>query len=113
MSDLTERLDHSPLPWSHDDNRPEYEGSYMVFDANGEPVAYFGDMESNTWEEISNARFIVQAVNAHGPLLEACKAALESFQGTAEYGARKRHREEAQVLVNQLTAAIAAAEGRA
>lgn len=103
-------INPSPTPWSHDDNRPGYEGSYMVFDAEGKPVAYFGDMEDNTGTDISNARLIVQCVNAHAALLEASRAAWGHLKTDALCAARAHDREVAQIILDKLQAAIAAAE---
>lgn len=73
--------DHSPLPWSVDDNRKGMEGEVILFDKDGEPVTSFGDMEDNEWVDICNAHTIAHRVNCHDDLLKACEMALAHGSG--------------------------------
>lgn len=43
-----------PRPWVADDNRPGFEGSLMVFDANGRDIVCTGEMESANLNDIQH-----------------------------------------------------------
>lgn len=64
----------SPAPWACDDNRKGHEGLVKVFDANGQPVAYFGDMEDCDWEAIAEARLFAAAPDLYDALTALCEA---------------------------------------
>lgn len=61
------------------------------------------------FDSLEDAELIVRAVNAHGLLLEACKAALPYLEGEG-IRAKKCNRMWALDLTNKLKAAIAAVE---
>jgi hypothetical protein len=95
-------LDHSPAPWTYDDNRAGHEGMVNVFDANDKIVICTGDMEDCTWTDMCDASLIAAAPE----LLKACEAV------TKEWDAAMGPTEAAwkiAVILPQLRAAIAKA----
>lgn len=68
-------MSHTPTPWR------TYAGRAIVFDADGNYVAYCGQSHFiETEEQKANAEFIVRACNSHDELV----AALEDLSGLCE-----------------------------
>lgn len=107
---------HTPLPWKLvtldlSDEESVFLPVGLVSAVTGATVvAYNGGFapDNRCWngEEIKgNADLVLRAVNSHEALLEACKAALDVLLFTAD-------RETQLQVADQLSAAIAKAEGQ-
>lgn len=59
-----------PPPWSYDDNREGEEGMCNVYDATGELVAHFGNIEDNTGRDIGAGYLLAAAPELYDALAE-------------------------------------------
>jgi hypothetical protein len=62
----------SPAPWHYDDNREGYEGLCAVYDAEGNVVMGFGDMEDCEWASIADGRICAAAPDLYEALEMLC-----------------------------------------
>lgn len=60
----------SPAPWKYDDNSEGNEGMLGVYDANGDTIAFFGEMESCDWKDIAEANLFAAAPDLYEALRE-------------------------------------------
>jgi hypothetical protein len=99
-------MKHAPTPWKIEAKKRPYgsEGSYNIAFCGdiSDGIGYIGQIYNR-----ANAAFIVRACNAHDDLLAACKALVE-YRDRA--GALGFQLEKADDYINQIRAAIAAAE---
>jgi hypothetical protein len=58
----------SPAPWTYDDNREGHEGMCAVFDAEGNAVMGFGDMEDCEWAAIADGKLCAAAPDLYEAL---------------------------------------------
>ena len=77
----------SPLPWKAVQAANIESECWVIEDANGKAVAVAQDVMLDMhlgWTKMSreNVEFIVESVNSHLSMLEACKRALEQVSGT-------------------------------
>ena len=68
-------MTHAPLPWANNGGRIEGPGAYT---SDAVVIGVVGEVNNQTVQNTANARFIVQACNAHEDLLGAL-AALEAL----------------------------------
>lgn len=69
----------APPPWAYDDNREGHEGACNVYDSAGNLVAYFGDMEDNSWQDITAGQLCAAAPDLYDALAELVKAQADSL----------------------------------